>query len=188
MKTDLIWHSETRLVKDLKPFENNPRQANQKEYDDLKKSIDKFNVAEPLVINLDNTVIGGNFRKNVLDKSEIKEVQVQVPNRALTKEEANELNIRLNKNQGRWDFNILANFGEELLLEAGFEENELQIFMEDFSIPNVDIKGEIKEGEDYLVLTFTDKKEYLKVHKKLDLNENTKVITFKEFVKKYGEN
>lgn len=121
----LIWHNEKRKVSDLKPFEGNPRQATEKEVKDLSMSIERFNLADPLVINIDNIVIGGNFRLRVLKEKGIKEIDVRVPNRVLTKKEAEELNIRLNKNQGLWDFDLLANFDEELLKDTGFTGEEL---------------------------------------------------------------
>lgn len=36
-----------------------------------------------------------------------------------------ELNLRLNRNLGEWDWNMLANFGEEELLQVGFTSEEL---------------------------------------------------------------
>ena len=36
-----------------------------------------------------------------------------------------ELNLRLNRNLGEWDYNLLANFNEEELLNVGFTSEEL---------------------------------------------------------------
>jgi len=124
---NLIWHTEKRKVKDLKLFPNNPRQATEKQYKDLEKSLDNFNIVDPLIINTDNVVIGGNFRLKILKAKGIQEVDVRVPNRLLTDKEANELNLRLNKNSGEWDFDILANWDENLLLDVGFSELDLNI-------------------------------------------------------------
>lgn len=124
--SQIIWRTEKRKIKDLKFYPNNPRFANEKDFQDLEKSIEKFNLADPLIINHDNTVIGGNFRLKVLQKKGIEEIDVRVPSRPLSKEEADELNLRLNKNQGRWDWGLLANFNESLLNEVGFSEEELK--------------------------------------------------------------
>ena len=43
----------------------------------------------------------------------------------MTREEANELNLRLNKNQGLWDDSLLKNFSEDLLKDIGWENEEL---------------------------------------------------------------
>ncbi len=46
----------------------------------------------------------------------------------LTLEEERELNIRLNRNSGEWDWDALANnFDEEELIDFGFEAYELHI-------------------------------------------------------------
>ena len=117
----LTWKTERRKIEDLTLFEGNPRQASEKECQELTKSLDRFNVADPLIINLNNEVIGGNFRLKILKDKGIEEVDVRVPNRILTKEEANELCLRLNRNTGSWDFDLLANFSEDLLLDSGFD-------------------------------------------------------------------
>jgi len=125
----IIWNNERRQVKDLKLFENNPRLACEKEIQGLSSSLDKFDLADPLVINTDGTIIGGNFRLSLLKQRGIQEVDVRIPNRLLTKQEANELNLRLNKNTGSWDNDVLAKFSEDLLGEVGFSAEEMdQIF------------------------------------------------------------
>lgn len=48
------------------------------------------------------------------------EVDVRVPDRELTLDEEMELNLRLNKNTGRFDLEALANFDEDLLKNVGF--------------------------------------------------------------------
>jgi len=123
----ITWRTEKRRVRDLIPFEYNPRKLTKKQYEDLKKSLQKFDLADIPVINLDNTIIGGHQRIKILaDLGRLDdEIEVRVPNRMLTDEELRELNLRLNKNIGEWDFDLLANFDEGLLLEVGFETAEL---------------------------------------------------------------
>jgi len=74
------------------------------------------------------------------------EVDVRVPSRLLTPEEEKELNLRLNKNLGQWDFDMLANFDEELLKDVGFESQELdKIFQLD--APNEDDVPEMRQTD-----------------------------------------
>ena len=47
----LIWHTEQRKIKDLIPTEGNPRQMTAKQVEDLKKSLNKFNLVEIPVAN-----------------------------------------------------------------------------------------------------------------------------------------
>ena len=53
-------------------------------------------------------------------------VDVRVPDRLLTPEEAEELAIRLNKNNGEWDWDKLVdNFDKDHLIDYGFTDDEL---------------------------------------------------------------
>lgn len=146
MKTDLTWHIEKRKISDLKAYHKNPRYLTKDQETELLVSIDNFGLIDKPFINLDNTIIGGHQRIQILKKLEHTEIEVNVPNRALEEWEVEELNIRHNKNTGDWDYDILANqFEVEDLLDWGFTEGELggiSVIKE-----NADIeKG--KEGED----------------------------------------
>ncbi|MDD4410874.1 MAG: ParB N-terminal domain-containing protein [Candidatus Shapirobacteria bacterium] len=124
----LNWKTEKRKISDLLPTVHNPRQLTEKQVKDLKTSIEKFNLVEIPVINLDNTILAGHQRLKImsmLGRGE-EEIDVRVPDRQLTKEEADEYLIRSNKNTGEWNFDELANsFDQKDLLDWGFEEWEL---------------------------------------------------------------
>jgi len=124
----LIWTTEKRKLSELNPAEYNPRKATEKQIQDLTKSLDRFKLADPLIINQNNTIIGGHLRYQILKRKNANqdiEVDVRVPNRLLSKEEEKELNLRLNRNLGEWDFDLLANFDENFLIDVGFENEEL---------------------------------------------------------------
>ena len=130
----LTWHNEKRKIKDLVPYVANPRQITDKQAKDLKASLDKFGLAEPITINTDNTIIGGHQRKKILENlvgvDPDYEVDVWVPDRELSIDEMRELNVRLNKNVAGWDFDTLANnFELDDLLDWGFEKSELDLEM-----------------------------------------------------------
>ncbi len=137
------WLSEKRNISDLKPAPYNPRKWSDKETADLTKSIERFDLADPIIINKNNTVIGGHFRLKILKEKGVTEVDVRVPERELTEAEEKELNIRLNKNSGSFDFDLLSNFDEDFLKDIGFDSKELdKIFQleptpEDDDIPEV---------------------------------------------------
>jgi len=115
-------------INDLKPAEYNPRQASEKEYADLKKSIENFGLVDPIIANSFpdryNTIIGGHFRLKVAKDMGFKQMPVTYINIPEIERER-ELNIRLNKNLGSFDFDLLANFDEDLLKDIGFESKEL---------------------------------------------------------------
>ena len=118
----LTWHTEKRRLGDLIEWDKNPRQLKDHDAEHLKKSLDNFGVADPLIINTDNRIIGGHMRRRIMLQSGYKPddlVDVRVPERELTEREAEELAIRLNKNTGDWDFDALANnFELDDLLEC----------------------------------------------------------------------
>jgi len=115
-------------IENLKFSEYNPRALTEKEFIDLKESLLRFGFVEPIVVNSapnrENVIIGGHQRVRVAGKIGIGEIPVVYVNISDLKKEQ-ELNLRLNKNLGHWDYDLLVNFDENLLLEVGFEAEEL---------------------------------------------------------------
>jgi ParB-like chromosome segregation protein Spo0J len=114
-------------VGDLNPAPYNPRKMTEKQAADLTASIRKFGMQEPLVVNRapgrENVVIGGHQRLNVcklLGHTAVPVVYVE-----LAEPEERELNLRLNKNTGEWDWDLLAEFDVPLLRDVGFTDEEL---------------------------------------------------------------
>lgn len=126
IKEKITWHLEKRKIRDLVPYFKNPRQLTKDQEAHLRLSLDKFGIIDRPCVNLNGTIIGGHQRLSILKKEEAGEIEVWVPNRLLDNAEVEELNIRLNKNTGDWDWDILANeFEISELLEWGFTEKEL---------------------------------------------------------------
>ena len=133
-------------INKLKPAGYNPRQISKKQYNDLKQSIEKFGLVDPIIINKDFTVIGGHQRLKVCKELKYKEIDCVAL--FLTKEEEMELNIRLNKSGGDWDFDLLSNFEIEELKEWGFKEIELGLNIDKIDDEtNDDIVITIKEND-----------------------------------------
>tara|TARA_R100000655_G_scaffold6046_1_gene17820 strand:+ start:463 stop:963 length:501 start_codon:yes stop_codon:yes gene_type:complete len=153
---------ENRLIADLKPAEYNPRQISTKQYNDLKESIKKFSLVDPIIINKDNTVIGGHQRLKIC--KELKHIDIDCVVLDLTKEDERELNIRLNKSGGEWDFDILANqFDIEELKDWGFKEIELGL-----NIDKIDVEEEPKNDNYIITITEDDVSKASKLFKELD--------------------
>ena len=115
-------------ISELKPASYNPRKWSEKSIADLKASITKFGLVDPIIVNgskeRKNIVIGGHFRLKVVKELGFTEVPVVYVDISDEQKER-ELNLRLNKNSGEFDFDLLANFGEDLLKEVGFVSEEL---------------------------------------------------------------
>lgn len=115
-------------LSDLKPSDYNPRTHSPEAMAALKESIRRFDMIDPIIVNgadeRKNIVIGGHMRLKALAELGFKEVPVvyvHIPDI----EREKELNLRLNKNQGEFDLELLAAFDETFLADIGFGSEEL---------------------------------------------------------------
>lgn len=136
----LSWTTEKRKVSELIPADYNPRVMSDVERDNLLQSIKEFDQVVPVVINIDNKLIGGHQRCIIYSDLGIEEIEVRIPNRMLTEEEEQRLNIRLNKNTGAWDYGKLKDFDFDMLLEVGFDEEllNMELKLDDASLKEVE--------------------------------------------------
>ena len=115
-------------VKELNPAPYNPRKWSEDAIAQLTESIKSFGLVDPILVNSatdrKNVVIGGHFRLKVAKDLGIKEVPVVYVDIPDIKREK-ELNIRLNKNLGDWDYELLSEFDETLLSTIGFDSEEI---------------------------------------------------------------
>lgn len=157
-------------VKDLRPSDYNPRKWSIEAISQLTESIQRFGLVDPILCNSakdrENIVIGGHFRLKVAKDLGYKTVPVVFLNIPDIEKEK-ELNLRLNKNLGEFNFKLLADFDESFLADIGFDSEDLdQIFeidetpemfdlqkeLDKLNIKEIDIqKGDIwKLGDHYL--------------------------------------
>lgn len=133
----------------LKPAQYNPRKWDKAKEEQLKQSIETFGVVDPLIVNgapnRKNIVIGGHFRLHVAKQMGFKEVPiVYVRISDMAKEK--ELNLRLNKNTGDWNWDLLADFDETFLANVGFSSEELdEVFGVDENPEMFDLKKELEK-------------------------------------------
>lgn len=151
-----------RKISELNAAEYNGRQITEKQFRDLKVSMSKFGFAVPVVVNVNperkDVIIGGHQRIRVWESMGNKTVPTVELNLSLDQER--ELNVRLNKNTGSFDFDILANhFDMEDLIEFGFEDWELGIGKIDDEKP-----AEKKESKKKLTIESDDYKELLEIY------------------------
>jgi len=140
-------------IDELTDYYKNPRSLSDKEFKQLKTSLDKFGMIDKPIVNADsaNTIIGGHQRKHVLEASGVTEIECWIPDRELSDKEVEELNIRLNKNTGSWDFDVLANeFELDDLLDWGFDKGELDLGLWADDAPE-DVEPQIDKAEELRV-------------------------------------
>lgn len=136
-------------ISQLKPAEYNPRKSTEGEFAKLKDSILRFGIVDPLIVNGNasrmNVVIGGHFRMRVAKSIGYTEIPVVYVNIADIEREK-ELNLRLNRNLGEWDFTMLANFDESMLADIGFDSKELdRIFNQNVGEDDFDAEAEAEK-------------------------------------------
>jgi DNA modification methylase len=150
-------------IDDLKFPDYNPRKHSPEQLKQLKESITRFGICDPVLVNnapnRHHVIIGGNMRAKAakeLGYKKIPAVYLNIPDIQREKE----LCIRLNKNQGEWSFDLLAKFDESILSEIGFTSIETddifgidespEIFDLDAELKKLDIKKvTIQKGEIY---------------------------------------
>lgn len=136
-------------VSKLKPSEYNPRKWNEAQITGLKESIQRFGLVDPIICNdapgREGVVIGGHFRLKIAQDLGFKEVPVvyiTLPD--IEKEK--ELNIRLNRNLGEFDLDLLKTFDAEFLTDIGFSSEELDnVFAIDPTPEQFDLAKELKK-------------------------------------------
>ncbi len=151
----LSWSTQIRKADDLLPYSKNPRSISDKQMNDLKKSLKKFNLVELPAIDTDGKIIAGHQRIRALQMlgRGQERIEVRVPNRKLTQEEYDQYLITSNAVTGDWDFDKLKSFDLDLLIDIGFDQVDLAKFWDkelETRDDNFDVQKElskIKETE-----------------------------------------
>jgi len=134
-------------ITELRAAEYNPRKHSQEQADQLKESIKRFGLVDPVICNgapeRKNVIIGGHFRwamAKELSLTTVPVVYVHITDLAKEKE----LNLRLNKNVGEFDLDLLAQFDEAFLKDVGFDSEDLDdIFPAEENPEMFDLENEL---------------------------------------------
>lgn len=135
-------------ISQLKASEYNPKKMSKKQEADITESIKRFGLVDPIIANdfsgRENIIIGGHQRYKIMKKLGYKEILVVFV--SFNEKQEKELNLRLHKNQAEFDLDLLQNFEHELLLDVGFESQEIdEIFTMDDTPEIFDLEKELKK-------------------------------------------
>ena len=114
-------------IKEIKPSPYNPRKISNEDFAQLVESLRQYSFVEPLVVNSNperyGNLIGGHQRL----KAAIHLGYTKVPVVFIELDEKHErvLNLRLNRNTGEFDLELLKNFDIGELLDVGFDDSDL---------------------------------------------------------------
>jgi len=160
-------------IDEINEAEYNPRKITPKKKKELRDSMVKYGIREPLKINMHpdrkNVLISGHQRLKIAKELGFKTVPVTHEYKDL--EDEQEMNLRLNKNGGEFDLEMVANMADRSkLLEIGFLEKELPKVYTDFE----DKFNEIDETEPVypIVPKFNEKYELVVIMCKTEMDFN----------------
>lgn len=149
------------LISELRAAEYNPRSITKVQMEELRRSMLEYGVVQPIVVNIHEgrygVVVGGHQRLKVLKGEGVTEIDCVIVDLPVEKER--NLNLRLNRNNGQFDEDLLKTyFNKEELMEAGFIESDLK-FMTDKGkqaiedeLAKYDIVERVDEGYDGIIL------------------------------------
>jgi len=125
----LLWTNERVKLRDLKPWEHNPRQMGKRAAQRLLDSWRDYGQVQMIVVGPDNEVYDGHQRLSALKAvyGEDYELEVRRASRALTDDERRRLVILLHAGAtGHWDWDALAGWEAQQLVEWGLDEDTLK--------------------------------------------------------------
>jgi len=169
---------ENKKISELKPAPYNPRKSSEEQEENLKQSLTKFGLVEPIVFNKQTgNIVGGHFRVRELTKMNVKEVDCVIVDLSLQDEK--ELNIRLNANTGDFDWEKLSDWDSDELEEWGLDT----LLIQDDGIEDIEDVESFTES-----VNFTVKCESISQLEELQtkLSISTQKINYKDFLIKVG--
>lgn len=138
---------ETLKLKDIKPYEKNPR-MNDNAVEEVAKSIEAYGYRSRIIVDKNHVIIAGHTRKRALEKLGWKEAEVWVAD-DLTDEQVKALRIADNKTNdfSMWDNKLLL---EELEFLKPYE------LYTGFEYTSFADAGELDEGKNGVITENTD--------------------------------
>lgn len=141
----LEWYTVQRKVSELIPCDFNPRSITEDDLNQLKKSLEKFNLVEIPVIDFDGVLLAGHQRVAVLYTLGRGEelIDVRYPNRKLTEEEFKEYMLRSNIHNGEFDWSKIEEYFQDIDLGAiGMDMGAFDEFLKENAFVPEEEEGE----------------------------------------------
>lgn len=126
------WSNERRQLKDLIPWEGNPRQLTETQAQYLRESIQEFGYSQPIEIDPSDTIVDGHQREALMalmkEYGPGAEIDVRVAPFVFTEKQRQKYTVFKGESAiGEWDLDSLANWDIEVneLVEWGFDIGKL---------------------------------------------------------------
>lgn len=139
-----------KKIKDLKPYENNPR-FNDDAVEYVAKSIKEFGFKVPMVVDKNNVIVAGHTRYKAAMELGLEEVPCIVAD-DLTEEQIKAFRLADNKvsEKAQWNIELLD---EELkdILDINMEDFGFNLNLDDTNIERTDLSDKIFEKYEIIV-------------------------------------
>ena len=113
-------------VKDLKDEFGNPRTITSKKKAELSESLDRFGDFGLILIDENNNLIAGHQRVAVLKEKDPDFVVLCKRLIGYTETELKAINIKDNTHAGEWDFDMLAEWNSEIMVDLGIDNSTIK--------------------------------------------------------------
>lgn len=159
------WTEKVMNIAELHPAEYNPRKSNKRAKKAFMHTAEEFGNLEPIVVNLDGTIIGGHQRYFIALDSGMETMEASVPSVLLSKEDEKELNVILNSVTGRTVLEKLMEFGfdQSTLDELGFREFKIPVI----KLPDTNVVEVGKEKNPSVLALFFEVEDLVEVKRVL---------------------
>lgn len=175
-------------ISEIKPYKNNPRN-NEEAVEPTAKSIKEFGwQGNPIILDKNNVIIAGHTRYKAAKKLGMDEVPVVIASN-LTPEQVKALRLADNKvgEIADWDDGLLDDELNDILdidmSDFGFEEDEPEEKPEEVE-PEVPFSTELLEENNYIVLKFDNKVDWLQAQTVFGLKTVKDAISKPSFKRK----
>lgn len=150
MPKKITWTNSTRKLSELIPWDENPRTIREDQAARLTQSIAEFSQIETIAIGPDNEIYNGHQRlKSWRAEFGDLDIDVRVASRKLSKAEKRKLTIYLHHTAtGETNWDALANWDPEELIDWGMDEKLLEQFNRDAANLNALLSSEQDYTED----------------------------------------
>lgn len=128
-------------VKDIKP---NPKNPKKHWVEKISESMNEMGYVEPIVVDENDMILAGHGRLKALKENRVKEIGVIVKS-GLTQEQKEKYLLLSNKivEAGGWNEDLLKAFDEELLIDVGFDDEEIDELFGLETVESFDIQKEL---------------------------------------------
>jgi len=156
----LSWTNDRVRLRDLKPWERNPRKVSEAEARRLLESWEEYGQVDTIAVGPENEIYNGHQRLNVLLAAygPDYEVEVRRASRSLTEKEREKLVVMLHAGaRGGWDWDALLDWDPKELEQWGLDDDYLRQLYEDsanltevmgFKATEIDLEEQVEAIEE----------------------------------------